>query len=79
MDRKRVNGPEASVAPIFKKTEDTLPILNTQRKRLDQRGAEDIRAICEYPRFSSTSTFDSFSIISYKNWTRNTSERISLY
>jgi hypothetical protein len=48
MDRKRVNGPEASVAPIFKKTEEVLPILNTEKKRLDQRGAEDIRPICEH-------------------------------
>jgi exosome complex component MTR3 len=55
MDRKRVNGPEASVSPIFKKTEDALPIINSEKKRLDQRGAEDIRPICKHP---DSFTFD---------------------
>jgi hypothetical protein len=48
MDRKRVNGPETSVAPIFKKTEESVNVLNAEKKRLDKRGVEDLRPICKY-------------------------------
>lgn len=47
MDRKRVNGPEASVAPIFKKTEEDVNVLDDEKKRLDNRGTEDLRPICK--------------------------------
>lgn len=45
MDRKRVNGPDASVAPIYKKIEENVDILNKEKKRLDNRGVEDLRPI----------------------------------
>ncbi|CAO0792404.1 unnamed protein product [Mucor circinelloides] len=45
MDRKRVNGPEASVAPIFKKAEEDVNVLSSDKKRLDSRGVEDLRPI----------------------------------
>ncbi|EIE83106.1 hypothetical protein G6F46_005872 [Rhizopus delemar] len=46
MDRRRVNGPEVSVPPIFKETKELQnEILNNERKRLDNRGLEDLRAI----------------------------------
>lgn len=49
MDRKRVNGPDASVAPICKNNEqENVQILNKEKKRLDNRGIEDIRPICKY-------------------------------
>lgn len=49
MDRKRVNGPEASVAPLFKSADqEPTPILNNENKRLDNRGIEDIRPICKF-------------------------------
>lgn len=48
MDRKRVNGPEASVAPIFKKVEEDVDVLNGEKKRLDNRGVEDLRPICKW-------------------------------
>lgn len=47
MDRKRVNGPEASVAPIFKKAEEDVSVLSSDKKRLDSRGVEDLRPICK--------------------------------
>lgn len=47
MDRKRVNGPDASVAPIYKKIEEKVDILNKEKKRLDNRGVEDLRPICK--------------------------------
>ncbi|KAI9032661.1 ribosomal protein S5 domain 2-type protein [Phycomyces nitens] len=47
MDRKRVNGPELSVPPIFKKSMeiDTTALVNQNKKRADQRGLDDIRPI----------------------------------
>ncbi|KAI7888109.1 ribosomal protein S5 domain 2-type protein [Mucor mucedo] len=46
MDRKRVNGPEASVAPIYKNADkETVALLNSENKRLDDRGVEDVRPI----------------------------------
>ncbi|KAI7898761.1 ribosomal protein S5 domain 2-type protein [Cokeromyces recurvatus] len=45
MDRKRVNGPETSVTPIFKKVEETPIILDAEKKRLDKRSVEDLRPI----------------------------------
>ncbi|GAA5811077.1 hypothetical protein MFLAVUS_004506 [Mucor flavus] len=46
MDRKRVNGPEASVAPLLKNAnQEHTPILNKENKRLDNRGIEDIRPV----------------------------------
>ncbi|KAG1447724.1 hypothetical protein G6F56_009169 [Rhizopus delemar] len=45
MDRRRVNGPELSVAPISKEKETTIQVLNNEGKRLDKRGLEDLRAI----------------------------------
>jgi exosome complex component MTR3 len=48
MDRKRVNGPESSVGPIFKTdNQEKVEILNNENKRLDNRGVEDIRPICK--------------------------------
>lgn len=46
MDRKRVNGPELSVAPIEEHIEKK-EILDSKEKRLDGRGIDDIRPICE--------------------------------
>jgi exosome complex component MTR3 len=49
MDRKRVNGPEASVAPLFKNVDkETVQILNSENKRLDDRSVEDVRPICKF-------------------------------
>lgn len=49
MDRKRVNGPEASVAPLLKNAnQEHTPILNKENKRLDNRGIEDIRPVCKF-------------------------------
>lgn len=49
MDRKRVNGPEASVVPLSKNTsQEPTPILNKENKRLDNRGIEDIRPVCKF-------------------------------
>lgn len=49
MDRKRVNGPEASVAPLLKNAnQENTPILNKENKRLDNRGIEDIRPVCKF-------------------------------
>ncbi|KAI8076460.1 ribosomal protein S5 domain 2-type protein [Gilbertella persicaria] len=45
MDRRRVNGPETSVPPIYKKEEQTKPVLNAEKKRLDNRAVEDLRPI----------------------------------
>ncbi|KAI8973540.1 ribosomal protein S5 domain 2-type protein [Mycotypha africana] len=45
MDRRRVNGPEQSVEPIYKKLEEAVDILNSERKRLDERSTEDHRPI----------------------------------
>ncbi|KAI7872496.1 ribosomal protein S5 domain 2-type protein [Spinellus fusiger] len=42
MDRKRVNGPELSVHPIFKKETESVPLIHNS-KRKDQRGLDDIR------------------------------------
>lgn len=48
MDRKRVTGPEASVAPLFKNdNKEPVAILNSENKRLDDRGVEDVRPICK--------------------------------
>ncbi|KAI8980401.1 ribosomal protein S5 domain 2-type protein [Pilobolus umbonatus] len=44
MDRKRVNGPESSVPPLFK-NRDKPAVVNEANKRADNRGIEDIRAI----------------------------------
>jgi exosome complex component MTR3 len=49
MDRKRVNGPESSVAPIYRNSnQDNVQILNNDLKRLDNRGVEDVRPMCMY-------------------------------
>lgn len=49
MDRKRVNGPEVSVAPIYKNNpQEHVQILNSDLKRLDNRGVEDVRPICKF-------------------------------
>ncbi|KAJ2956921.1 hypothetical protein NQZ79_g7283 [Umbelopsis isabellina] len=45
MDRKRVNGPELSVAPIEENVEKNKEIFDTAGKRLDGRSIEDIRPI----------------------------------
>ncbi|RCH88416.1 hypothetical protein CU097_009065 [Rhizopus azygosporus] len=45
MDRKRVTGPELSVAPIYKNNKESTPKVLDQKKRLDKRGLEDIRPI----------------------------------
>ncbi|KAI9261088.1 ribosomal protein S5 domain 2-type protein [Sporodiniella umbellata] len=45
MDRRRVNGPELSVAPIWIEDKTPEEILNSEGKRLDQRGLEDLRPI----------------------------------
>ncbi|KAF7723767.1 Exosome complex component MTR3 [Apophysomyces ossiformis] len=48
MDRKRVNGPEQSVAPIFKNQVNSTAILNDNNTRLDGRSVEDVRPICTF-------------------------------
>jgi exosome complex RNA-binding protein Rrp42 (RNase PH superfamily) len=48
MDRKRVNGPELSVAPIEENVEKNKDIFDSAGKRLDGRSIEDIRPICKY-------------------------------
>ncbi|CEI86287.1 hypothetical protein RMCBS344292_00730 [Rhizopus microsporus] len=45
MDRKRVTGPELSVAPIYKNNKESTPKVLDEKKRLDKRGLEDIRPI----------------------------------
>ncbi|KAI8149958.1 ribosomal protein S5 domain 2-type protein [Fennellomyces sp. T-0311] len=45
MDRKRVNGPEQSVAPILINVPERPPLLNSDGKRNDQRSIDDIRPI----------------------------------
>ncbi|KAG0173681.1 hypothetical protein DFQ28_009183 [Apophysomyces sp. BC1034] len=45
MDRKRVNGPEQSVTPIFKNLAKAAAVLNDNSKRLDGRSVEDVRPI----------------------------------
>lgn len=56
MDRRRVNGPEVSVPPIFKETKELQnEILNNERKRLDNRGLEDLRAICKLSFYTFSS------------------------
>jgi exosome complex component MTR3 len=51
MDRKRVTGPELSVAPIYKNNKESTPKVLDQKKRLDKRGLEDIRPICKFISF----------------------------
>jgi hypothetical protein len=46
MDRKRVNGPELSVAPIEENIEKKN-VFDSTEKRQDGRGIDDIRPICE--------------------------------
>lgn len=48
MDRKRVTGPELSVAPIYKNNKESTPKVLDEKKRLDKRGLEDIRPICKF-------------------------------
>ncbi|KAI9491510.1 ribosomal protein S5 domain 2-type protein [Zychaea mexicana] len=45
MDRKRVNGPDQSVAPLSTNVPERLPILNNDGKRVDQRSLDDLRPI----------------------------------
>ncbi|KAL1926827.1 hypothetical protein VTP01DRAFT_5473 [Rhizomucor pusillus] len=45
MDRKRVCGPELSVQPFFVDQEQAQQILDSNNKRADQRGVEDLRPI----------------------------------
>ncbi|KAI8387264.1 ribosomal protein S5 domain 2-type protein [Blakeslea trispora] len=45
MDRRRVNGPETSVPPIYKREEKDGSALGKDKKRLDNRGFEDLRPI----------------------------------
>ena len=47
MDRKRVNGPEQSVAPVLTNVPEQPPILNDDGKRIDQRTTDDVRPICK--------------------------------
>lgn len=63
MDRKRVNGPDASVAPIYKKVEENVEMLNKEKKRLDNRGVEDIRPICKH-KILIRSTFNPLTLLS---------------
>ncbi|ORX48810.1 ribosomal protein S5 domain 2-like protein [Hesseltinella vesiculosa] len=44
MDRRRVNGPETSVTPIFKSSTKAT-ILNGSSKRIDNRSADDLRPL----------------------------------
>lgn len=57
MDRKRVNGPELSVAPIEENVENK-DIFDTAGKRMDGRSIEDIRPICKYREQYVQSTVD---------------------
>lgn len=64
MDRKRVNGPEASVAPVFKNADkETVAILNSENKRLDDRGVEDVRPICKFFFPTKIQSLTSFIIV----------------
>ncbi|KAI8388668.1 ribosomal protein S5 domain 2-type protein [Radiomyces spectabilis] len=44
MDRKRVTGPEVSVAPLLK-AQETAPLLDSNNKRHDQRSMDAIRPL----------------------------------
>jgi len=44
-DRRRVNGPEESLPPMFDKEADLHPIVATE-KRSGDRGKKDLRPIC---------------------------------
>lgn len=78
MDRKRVNGPEASVAPIFKKAEEDVNVLSSDKKRLDSRGVEDLRPICKY--FTCDILISLLTrTVSFEDWTHYTSKRISIH
>lgn len=79
MDRKRVNGPEASVAPVFKNADkETVAILNSENKRLDDRGVEDVRPICKFFIFNKDPVIDQFHN-SLEDRTRHTGKWISIY
>ncbi|KAI9265195.1 ribosomal protein S5 domain 2-type protein [Phascolomyces articulosus] len=45
MDRRRVNGPEQSIAPILKNVPVRTPLLDKGGKRVDQRTIDDLRPI----------------------------------
>jgi hypothetical protein len=74
MDRKRVNGPELSVAPIEENAEKQ-DIFDKTGKRLDGRSIEDIRPICKY-RLQRSVNWDLAKLNlhdSYEDWLDNSS------